>query len=101
MPSYLLELYVPQAGSLPDASKAARRMADQAQLRYVRTLFVAEDETCFHVFESPSRDALVEAARRAGLPGARITEAIENEAGQRWPPENRSCVDALDDGADR
>jgi hypothetical protein len=48
-------------------------------VRYVRTLFVAEDETCFHVFDAPSREALVEAARRAGLTALRITEAIENE----------------------
>jgi hypothetical protein len=78
MPSYLLELYVPGAGSLR-ASEAARRLADTAELRYVRSLFVAEDETCFHVFEAPSRDALVDAARRAGLPAARITQAIETD----------------------
>lgn len=85
MPSYLLELYLPKAGTLPRASEVARRIAEagasegRARFRYVRTLFVAEDETCFHVFEAPSRDALVEAARRAGLPRVRVTEAIQSE----------------------
>lgn len=90
MPSYLLELYVPGAGSLPAASEEARRVADTAELRYVRTLFVAEDETCFHVFEAPSRAALVQAARRAGLPASRITETIESEAGSGRPVINQN-----------
>jgi sirohydrochlorin ferrochelatase len=83
MPSYLLELYVPRAGSVPQASEVASRIADAAtsnagEIRYVRTLFLAEDETCLHVFEAPSREALVEAARCAGIPDARVTEAVES-----------------------
>jgi Nickel responsive protein SCO4226-like len=84
MPSYLLEVYVSKVDSVPRASEDARRVADAAapdagELRYVRTLFLAEDETCFHLFEASSREALVEAAQRAGLPDARVTEAIERE----------------------
>ena len=52
-------------------------------LRYVRTLVVAEDETCFHVFEAPSREALAEAARRAGLGEPRITETTQSEGPDR------------------
>jgi hypothetical protein len=57
MPSYLMELYVSKVESAPRAAEDARRVADLAapdagELRYVRTLFVAEDETCFHVFEA-------------------------------------------------
>jgi hypothetical protein len=85
MPSYLLEVYVSKLDSVPRASEDARRVANAAapeagELRYVRTLFLAEDETCFHVFEAPSREALVQAAQRAGLREARVTEAIEREA---------------------
>jgi uncharacterized protein DUF4242 len=83
MPSYLLEVYVSKADSLPRASEEARRLADGGNVRYVRTTFLREDETCFHVFEARSREAVVEAARRAGLPNARVTEAIEG------PPESK------------
>jgi hypothetical protein len=84
MPSYLLEVYVSKVDSVPRASEDARRVADAAvpdagELRYVRTLFLTEDETCFHVFEASSREVLVEAALRAGLSDARVTEAIERE----------------------
>jgi hypothetical protein len=46
MPSYLLEVYVSKADSLPRASKEARRVADAGELRYVRTTFLREEETC-------------------------------------------------------
>ena len=45
-------------------------------VRYVRSIFVPEDETCFYVFESSSREAVVAAIERAALPFARITEAV-------------------------
>ena len=85
MPSYLLELYVPRTCSVPEASAAARSVEDAArrsglELRYVRTLFVAEDETCFHVFEAPSREILAASLERAGVREARITEAIQSDA---------------------
>jgi hypothetical protein len=86
MPSYLVELYLPSVGSLSAAAEDARRVERLAalegdELRYVRTYFVAEDETCFHVFQACSRDAVAEASRRAGLEDARITEAVERVAG--------------------
>jgi Protein of unknown function (DUF4242) len=84
VPTYLLELYLRRGVSLSSAAEDARRVQAASALaggglRYVRTLFVAEDETCFHVFEAPSRDAVVEAASRAGLESARVTEAAQNE----------------------
>jgi hypothetical protein len=78
MPSFLLELYLPRVGSLAAAAEGARRVERFGdQLRYVRTYFVAEDETCFHVFEAGSREAVVEASRRAGLKDARVTGTVE------------------------
>jgi hypothetical protein len=84
MPSYLVESYVSRApGALRDSRGRAQRAAELggADVRYVRTTFLREDETCFHVFEASSREALVEAAMRAGLPDVRVTEAIESEEG--------------------
>ena len=81
MPSYLLELYVPRACPPARAADDARRVEEAAALdgeplRYVRTIFVAEDETCFHVFEARSREALVKASRRAGLADPRVTKSV-------------------------
>jgi hypothetical protein len=95
VPSYLVELY-PRCGvSLSTGPEDARRVqaaSADGGLWYVRTLFVAEDETCFHVFEAPSRDAVVEAATRAGLAGARVTEAAPNEEGRHNAEEDSMNV---------
>ena len=36
------------------------------QVRYVRTTFLPDDETCFHVFEAVSGEVVAEVFRRAG-----------------------------------
>jgi len=84
MPGYSLELYLPrgQAAALDDAAARARRAAEELSregtpVRYLRSLYLSEDEICFHVFEAPSRESVAEAARRAGLDDSRITETIE------------------------
>lgn len=81
MPRYLLELYVPRGLGLDEAAARAR-LVEEKDVRYVRTMFVAEDETCFHVFEAASREALLEAASRSGLTEARVTETVESESGE-------------------
>jgi hypothetical protein len=75
---YLVELYVPRGHGLAEASAQAR-LVDDTDVRYLRTMFVAEDDTCFHVFEAASREALLEAASRSGFADARITETVETE----------------------
>jgi hypothetical protein len=35
-----------------------------------------QDETCFHLYEAASVDAVREVARRAALPFERVTEAV-------------------------
>jgi len=84
VPRYLLELYVPRREPLEEVAARARLIGEadagsEASVRYVRTMFVAEDETCFHVFEAASREALLEAARGSGLEDVRVTEAVETE----------------------
>lgn len=44
-------------------------------VRFVRSIFVPEDETCFYLFEAPSVEAVREAAHRAGLQVERVSEA--------------------------
>jgi Nickel responsive protein SCO4226-like len=80
---FLLELYVSRGDSA-----AAERGAEQARLgaealvregvpvRYLGSMFVPEDETCFYLYEAPSADAVREAARRGQLAVARVVRAI-------------------------
>ena len=84
MASYLVETYVP--GTQEQDARAAGRRAQAAarklsrcgaSVRYVRTTFLPGDETCFHVFEAASSDAVADACRLAGLETPRIVPAVE------------------------
>ena len=82
MTEYLVELYVPRT----DAA-AARRFATEARraaeeltregtpVRYERSIFVPDDETCFQLYQAESAEAVRELVRRAALPCGRIAEA--------------------------
>ena len=84
MPSYLVEVYLPRSCA-PEAratGRRARAAADELSregtaVRYVRTTFLPDDETCFHLFEAASGEAGEEASRRAELGRARVVPAIE------------------------
>ena len=83
MASYLVELYQPRSHEHQLEQASARLRAAAAQLsregtpvRYLRSLFLPEDETCFHFFEAVSAAAVGEASRRAELTYDRIVEAI-------------------------
>lgn len=59
----------------------ARRASEQMQsegrrIRFVRSVFVPEDETCFCLYEATSAADAREAARRAALPCDGVAEAI-------------------------
>ena len=80
---YLVEVYLPAArapelsASVARARAVAREMAQEGTpVRYLRSYFVPEDETCFHFFGGPSAEAVGEASARARLGEARIREAI-------------------------
>ena len=81
---FLLETYVPQARAAEARNAGRRAQAAAEELagegtssRYVRTTFLPEDETCFHLFEAQSAEAVREAGRRAGLGPIRVVGAVE------------------------
>lgn len=98
MPSYLVEVYLPRAQA--DEARASGRRARAAaeelsgegvSIRYVRTTFLPDDETCFHLFEAPELAAVEEVSRRAALGCARIVGAIEASGGVTGRRSPRDC----------
>jgi len=86
---YLAELYLSHAGSvdLHDAASRARAAADELSregtpIRYLRSLFLGEDETCFHLYDAGSPEAVLEVSRRAAIPVERVVEAIDIEVAE-------------------
>jgi hypothetical protein len=82
MTKFLFEVYVPSAVGA-DAEGLARRARAAADglsaagrpVRCLQSILVAEDETCFLVFEAGSSEDVREAAARAELPPGRISPA--------------------------
>ena len=84
VPRYLVEAYVPRLGVQEAraaggrARAAAKRLSREGiAVRYVRTTFLPDDETCFHIFEAASEEAVGEVCRRAGIRSGRIVPAVE------------------------
>ena len=90
MPTYLVEAYMPRSYA-EDACAAggrARAAADAlsdegTRVRYVRTTFLPDDETCFHLFDAVSPEAVEEVSRRADLGCARVVSAVDARPGRR------------------
>jgi hypothetical protein len=66
---------------LQELSAYARQACEQMQgegrrVRFVRSVFVPEDETCFCLYEATSAADAREAARRAALPCSGVAKAI-------------------------
>jgi len=58
-------------------------------VRYVRSSYIAAEETAFHVFDASDERAVAEAMREAGLEPDRITAVVElagHEPTRRWEP---------------
>ena len=77
MPSYLVERYLPATGAANIDAAVAGINASDGRVRHLRATFVPEDETCFHVVEAPSLEAVREALKRAAITYERIVEAVE------------------------
>ena len=84
--TYLVERYVERDAALEVEREASRARVAAVQLtaegcptEYVRALFVPEDETCFHIFAGPSREAVANACRRAHIQYERIVEVLDQD----------------------
>lgn len=83
MAEFLVELYVSR-GDVAAVERGAERARLAAEaltgegtpVRYLRSIFVPDDETCFLLYEADSVEAVREAALRAGLPFERVAEAV-------------------------
>jgi hypothetical protein len=72
---FLVEVFVPRTDSVRanrlalDAEAAARRMQEEGiPVRYARSIFVPDEETCFILYQAATVDDVVDAAERAGVP---------------------------------
>ena len=84
---YLVELRSPNDGwtELQGVAAQARAAAEQLSVegtpvRFLRSIFVPEDGSCFFLYEGPSADAVGEAGRRAALAVERVVEAVHVDA---------------------
>jgi hypothetical protein len=87
MKHFLVELYVPRraASGFEEEAQRVRSVTTDLhrgglQIRYLRSLFLPEDETCLYLFEASGVEAVEEAVRSAGLEYERISPALDAES---------------------
>jgi hypothetical protein len=84
VPSFLAETYLARPGkarlrSAQRARAAAKKLAEHGtRIRFVRSIYVPNDEIFFLVFDSISADAVEDACTRAGIRFERVVEAVES-----------------------
>ncbi|MGD0272833.1 MAG: hypothetical protein ABSB96_03785 [Gaiellaceae bacterium] len=85
MEHFLVELYVPrrEASGFEEEAQRIRSVTDDLhrrglQIRHLRSLFLPEDETCFHLFEARGVEVVEETVRAAGLECERISQALDS-----------------------
>jgi hypothetical protein len=79
---FLGELYVSRhhAAAVEQSELRVRDAADQLRsegrpVRFVRTIFIPEDETCFYLFEARSASTVHEVGTRASLHFERVSRS--------------------------
>jgi hypothetical protein len=83
MPEFVLELYISRAdpGAADDGAARIQSAAEQlsvegTSVRYLRTMLLPEEETCFYVCEAASAADMREVARRAGVAADNVAAAL-------------------------
>jgi hypothetical protein len=83
---YLVELAAPAGGwqDLQLLASRARAGADEMRregvvVRFLRSIYVPEDQSCFFLYEGDSIESVGEAGRRAQLQIVRIGETLQAE----------------------
>ena len=86
MPEFLVERYVPRIDAAVLGAIGARLESAAAELRaaglevrWLRSVATADEETCFCFFSGPSREQVAILNERAGLECARIGEVLTVE----------------------
>ena len=86
---FVVELYVSRTdvAGVERGAERARLAAEQltragTRVRYLRSIFVPQDETCLVLFEAASADAVRATARRAALPFDRVVEVVAESRGR-------------------
>ena len=89
MAEFVVELYVSRTdvAGVERGAQRARLAAEQltragTPVRYLRSMFVPQDETCLVLFEAASADAVRTAARRAALVFDRVVEVVAESRGR-------------------
>jgi hypothetical protein len=76
--TFLVEAYAPAESELLTVLEQARRAAavlDEGQIvLHVRSILVAEDETCFHLYQADSLETVSAAISAAEIHATRIVE---------------------------
>lgn len=74
---YLVEAYASRTSGV-EVKAAAERASAAANaigsVRDLRSFFVQQEETCFHLFEADAIDSVAELVDRAGIDSDRIAE---------------------------
>jgi uncharacterized protein DUF4242 len=78
---YTVELRLPDAGcaDVQQAAARARNAATEDGVRFLRSIYVPEDEACFLLYEGPSAEAVKAAAHSANLAPRRVDAALTLE----------------------
>jgi len=83
MTEFLVEFYLPRtdAAALGRSVRRARRAAEEQtrqgiQVRYLRSMYLPDDESCLLLYEADSAEAARRAAALAAIAFERVSEVI-------------------------